>query len=112
MTVPPLPEQPTGGEVLRAIGRVEKSLDGLGDQVRHMDDKLDGQGLTLATTVERVSATERDIREIKAERAADRAAVAQHASSMRVGVKVAIVTAALGGTVSIVLLLIQILTHH
>lgn len=108
----PLPEQPTGGEILRAIGRVEKSMDGLGEQVRRMGDKLDGHGETLAGHGERIGATERDIREIKAEKAADRAAAAAHESSMRVGVKVAIITATLGGLVSLVILLIQLLAHH
>ncbi|MER6764087.1 MULTISPECIES: hypothetical protein [Amycolatopsis] len=108
----PLPEQPTGGEILRAIGRVEKSVDGLGDQVRHMDDKLDGQGLTLASTVERMTTAERDIRELKAEKIADRAAAAQHASSMRVAVKGAIAAGGAGFVGSVVLLIVQLLTHH
>ncbi|HWD06932.1 MAG TPA: hypothetical protein VG674_31275 [Amycolatopsis sp.] len=112
MSVPALPEQPTGGEILRAIGRVEKSVDGLGEQVRHMDDKLDGQGQTLAAQGERLVTAERDIRELKAEKVADRAAAASHASSMRVAIKGAIAAGAAGFVASIGALIVQLIAHH
>lgn len=107
-----VPEQPSSGEILRAIGRVEKTMDGLTVQVHRLDDKLDGHGETLAGHGERILATERDIRDIKAERGGDRAASQQHASNARVGVKVAIITAALSvlGTGAVALL--QLLAHH
>lgn len=87
------------------FGRLESKLDGL-------DEKLDHTAETMGRHEERLVATERDIREIKSDRAADRGAAAQHASSNRVGVKVAIITAGLGGIVSVVILLVQLLAHH
>jgi hypothetical protein len=112
VTTPALPEQPTGGEILRAIVRVEKSVDGLGEQVRHMDDKLDGHGQTLAAYGERIVAAERDIRGIKDERAADRAAASAHQTGMRAAVKGAIAAGSAGFLGSLILLIVQLITHH
>lgn len=36
------PESPTPGEILRAIGRLEKTTDSLGAKIDRLDDKLDG----------------------------------------------------------------------
>lgn len=46
MTQPTAPEVPTGGEIMRAIGRLEKTTDDLsghlGGKIDRLDDKMDG----------------------------------------------------------------------
>ncbi|PKV95932.1 hypothetical protein ATK30_6865 [Amycolatopsis echigonensis] len=87
------------------FGRLESKLDG-------MDEKLDHTAETLGRHEERILAVERDVRDWKTERAADRAAAEAHASSARVGIKIAVVTAALSALGSIVVGLLMLLVHH
>lgn len=113
MTQPAAPELPTAGEIMRAIGRLEKTTDDLsshlGGKIDQLDDKMDGHADRL-TRVETENASLRtNFTEFRDEvREAIRAQAAQR-SGMRGGIAAAL-TGGVSGTA--LTALFQLISHR
>jgi hypothetical protein len=109
MTQPAAPDLPTGGEIMRAIGRLEKTTDDLSDKlggkIDRIDDKMDGHADRL-TRVEGENASLRtDFTDFRNE-------VRAHASQ-RSGLRSGLAAAAAGGVSGAVLTAVfQLISHH
>ena len=109
MTQPSVPESPTGGEIMRAIGRLEKTTDGLnkdlGGKIDRLDDKMDGHADRL-TRVEGESANLRkDFTEFRDQ--------IRESVRQRSGLRAGIAAAAAGGISGAVLgAVFQLISHH
>lgn len=105
----PAPEVPTAGEIMRAIGRLEKTTDDLsghlGGKIDRLDDKMDGHADRL-TRVEGESANLRkDFTEFRDQ--------IRETVRQRSGLRAGIAAAAAGGVSGAVLTTVfQLATHH
>ncbi len=109
MTLASVPDVPTGGEIMRAIGRLEKSTDDLskhlGGKIDGLDDKIDGH----ADRLTRVEGDNANLRKDFVEfRDTMRDAIRQ-----RSGARNAIAASAAGGLGGAILTAaFQLITHH
>jgi hypothetical protein len=108
MTQSTVPDVPTGGEIMRAIGRLEKSTDDLskhlGGKIDGLDDKIDGHADRL-TRVEGENANLRkDFIEFRD--------TIRDTIQQRSGARNAIAAAAAGGVSGAVLTAVFQLFHH
>jgi hypothetical protein len=55
------PEAPTSGELLRAIGRLEKTTDQLGGKIDRLDDRWDGHAEQITRGEVRLSNVEKTL---------------------------------------------------
>lgn len=99
------PESPTSGEILRAIGRLEKTTDSLGGKIDRLDDKLDGHANDITRHDVEIRGLRKDFNAFRDE--------TREAAAQRGGIRGGI-AAALAGGVSGALLsaALQLFVHH
>jgi hypothetical protein len=109
MTQPVAPELPTAGEIMRAIGRLEKTTDDLsghlGGKIDRLDDKMDGHADRLTRVEGENASMRKDFTDFRNEVRAQ--------ATQRGGMRGSLVAALTGGVSGTVLTgLLQLLSHR
>jgi hypothetical protein len=105
MTDPGTPESPTTGELLRAIGRLEKTTDNLGGKIDHLDDKWDRHAEGITRHEAEIRALQKDFQEFRD----DTRRAQQQRSGWRGNIAGALTGGASGAVFGFV---VQLITHH
>lgn len=113
MTQPAAPELPTAGEIMRAIGRLEKTTDDLsghlGGKIDRLDDKMDGHADRLTRVETENTSMRKDFTDFRNEvREAVRAQATQR-NGLRGGIAAAL-TGGVSGTA--LTALFQLISHR
>jgi hypothetical protein len=105
----PAPEVPTGGEIMRAIGRLEKTTDDLsghlGGKIDALDNKMDGHADRLTRVELENLSLRKDFTDFRDQ--------VRESVRQRSGLRANIAAAAAGGVSGAVLgAVFQIISHH